>query len=166
MPPTPPAPIAAPATDPAWVVVDTNAWLDLLLFNDPGAQPLQRALQAGRLRAVATAPMLDELADVLTRPFVADWPIAAVQVLAQARVLCHLVDAVPVPDRPAPRCRDRDDQKFIDLAWAWPAHWLISRDRALLTLARPASPRGLHITTPAGWAGASTPGCPTTGMAA
>lgn len=142
-----------PATNSTapWVVVDTNAWLDLLLFDDPRAQPLQQALQGGQLRAVATQPMLDELADVLTRPFIADWPVAASQVLAQAQAMSHLVDTVPDPDRPAPRCRDPDDQKFIDLAWAWPARWLISRDRALLTLARSASPRGLHIVTPESW---------------
>ena len=157
------APLATPATDSPWVVVDTNAWLDLLLFNDLRAQPLWQALQGGRLRAVATQPMLDELADVLTRPFIADWPVAAEEVLARAQALCCIVEAVPTPDRPAPRCRDPDDQKFIDLAWAWPADWLISRDRALLTLARSAALRGLHIVTPAGWVDALEPGCPVTG---
>ncbi|OGB06759.1 MAG: putative toxin-antitoxin system toxin component, PIN family [Burkholderiales bacterium RIFCSPHIGHO2_12_FULL_69_20] len=154
---SPVAPIAAPDTASPWVVIDTNAWLDLLLFDDLRAQPLWLALQGGQLRAVATQPMLDELADVLTRPFIADWPVAAETVLARAQALCCIVDAVPTPDRLAPRCRDLDDQKFIDLAWAWPAAWLLSRDRALLTLARSASPRGLRITTPAGWAAHSVP---------
>jgi putative PIN family toxin of toxin-antitoxin system len=153
----PPVPFVAPAIDSPWVVVDTNVWLDLLLFDDRRAQLLLQALKGGQLRAVATQPMLDELADVLTRPFIEDWPVAASQVLAQAQTMCRLVDTLPAPDRPAPRCRDPDDQKFIDLAWAWSAHWLISRDRALLMLARSASARGLQIATPADWAAQSVP---------
>jgi len=50
------------------------------------------------------------------------------------------------------RCSDGDDQKFIDLAVASGAIWLISRDRAVLRLARRASAFGLAIVTPERWA--------------
>jgi len=41
------------------------------------------------------------------------------------------------PTAPAlPLCRDPDDQKFLELARAARADWLISKDRALLDLAR------------------------------
>lgn len=145
-------PVALPAGPALWVVLDTNVWLDLLLFDDPQAQPLLQALRAGRLQPLATRPMTDELADVLGRPFVRNWPVAAEQVLAQVQAMCRTVDEAPDAGRPAPRCADPDDQKFIDLAWAWATPWLISRDRALLALARPAAARGLRIATPAGWA--------------
>lgn len=147
--PTQATPMPAAAAD---VVLDTNTLLDLLLFDDPRARPLGLALQTGRLRALATQPMFDELADVLLRPFVAGWSVDGPTVAARAQGLCRLVEPRPTTVDPAPRCADADDQKFIDLAWAWPARWLISRDRALLDLARPALARGLHITTPAGWA--------------
>ena len=54
---------------------------------------------------------------------------------------------------PSPRlvCRDPDDQKFIDLALARNARWLISRDKALLALAKRAKPRGLLIQKPEFW---------------
>ncbi len=137
---------------PATIVLDTNVLLDLLLFDDPRAQPLRAALQAGRLQAVATAPMLDELADVLQRPFVAGWPTPAAEVLVRARDLCRMVEPVTETAPRAPVCSDPDDQKFIDLAWGLPAVWLISRDRAVLKLARPARLRGLRIGTPEDWA--------------
>ncbi|MFT7776961.1 putative toxin-antitoxin system toxin component, PIN family [Roseateles sp.] len=48
-------------------------------------------------------------------------------------------------------CRDPDDQKFIDLALAARARWLISRDKAVLALAKRARLRGLAILTPERW---------------
>ena len=49
------------------------------------------------------------------------------------------------------RCTDADDQKFIDLALGARAVALLSADRAVLRLARRASPFGLVISTVAGW---------------
>ena len=45
-----------------------------------------------------------------------------------------------------PRCTDPDDQKFLDLALHAHAKWLVSRDKALLRLARKARPLGLERT--------------------
>ena len=149
MTPTPP-PLQHPA--PAWVVLDTNVWLDLLVFDDARSRRLHQALQAGGLQPLATAAMFDELADVLSRPFLARWPVDAAAVLGQARALCRQVDEPVAMNSAAPRCADPDDQIFIDLAWCWPTRWLFSRDRALLDLARAAKPRGLGVVTPAGWA--------------
>ena len=50
------------------------------------------------------------------------------------------------------RCTDPDDQTFIDLALSRGAQWLLSRDRAVLKLAKRARVLGLHILTPAAWA--------------
>ena len=143
---------ALPNPSPAWVVLDTNVLLDLLVFDDTRARPLGQALADGRLLALATAPMLGELADVLSRPFVKPWCSDVGAVLARARALCRWVGSVPEAAAPAPRCTDPDDQKFIDLAWAWPTAWLFSRDRALLALARPALRRQLRVLTPEAWA--------------
>jgi predicted nucleic acid-binding protein len=40
-----------------------------------------------------------------------------------------------------PRCEDADDQKFIELAWHARASHLLTRDKALLKLARRLSDR-------------------------
>ena len=64
----------------------------------------------------------------------------------------HLLpDADPRWTQARFRCTDADDQKFIDLAIEHRARWLVSRDRAVLKLARRAAPLGLGIVTPARW---------------
>lgn len=152
-----------PETSPAFtapaplVVLDTNVVLDLWLFGDARCTTLRNALQADRLTALVTAPMLGELANVLQRPFAQVWPVPPSQALADLQAHAHLVETPLPAGLPAPRCTDPDDQKFIDLAWHWPAAWLVSRDRAVLRLARPALTRGLQIVTPERWAALNPP---------
>jgi putative PIN family toxin of toxin-antitoxin system len=136
-----------PATPLA--VIDTNVVLDMLLFGDARSSWLRQALDARLLAWVCTAPMLAELAIVLTRPFVAARGRLAETVMFQARAICSLVPEPQANLPRAPRCADPDDQKFIDLAWAAQAQWLFSRDHALLDLARSSRPRGLTVCTPA-----------------
>lgn len=136
-----------PAPHPAArrIVIDTNCVLDLWLFDDPAAQPLAAALRGGALRWIAHAGMRAELARVLAYP-------ALVRQLAQrgrsAAAVLAAFDrwAQPVPvAAPAPlRCRDPDDQMFVDLAVAWRAV-LASRDRALLELRRPLARLGVAL---------------------
>ena len=97
--------------------------------------------------------MMEELADVLNRPLILRVCPDSAKTLACAIALCR---PVPAPQRPAvaaPVCADPDDQIFIDLAWCWPATWLLTRDRALLNLATRAKSRQLDILTPADWPG-------------
>lgn len=133
------------------VVLDTNVVLDLLLFAEPGAAPLGEALARGQLRALACDRMLDELGTVLRRG------------LAQARgadtdaVVSRWAGQVERVAAPAPgwalRCTDGDDQVFIDLALERQARWLVTRDRAVLRLARRAARQHrLAIVTPEAWA--------------
>ena len=138
---------------PCRVVLDTNVVLDWLVFDDARVQRLGQALALAQLLWLTTEPMLAELTDVLTRPFVTPWCNDPAAVLAQARSLCHIVPTpVMAPDK-APVCGDPDDQQFIDLAWSVPAVWLFTRDRALLALAARARARGVVITTPQAWLG-------------
>ena len=52
-----------------------------------------------------------------------------------------------------PRCSDVDDQKFLELAWHAQARWLVTKDKALLVLARrKLRPAPCRIATPAGMA--------------
>jgi predicted nucleic acid-binding protein len=158
----PNSPRTAPDLLPPRVVLDTNVVLDLLVFGDARARPLHAALQAGHLQALATEATLFELADVLGRPFLAPWGVPAEQVLSTLRGWSpHMAAAGTSPVPPAPRCRDADDQKFIDLALAAGARWLFSHDRALLALAKRARLRGLDILTPQAWAASQGAALPT-----
>jgi predicted nucleic acid-binding protein len=64
----------------------------------------------------------------------------------------------PSPPACGLECRDPDDQTFIDLAVAAGARWLVTRDRALLELAREAQCRhAIAVLTPAQFARAWRP---------
>ena len=57
-----------------------------------------------------------------------------------------------VPSLASPlRCTDPDDQKFLDLALQLGRCTLLSRDRAVLKLARRAAPLGVTIQSPLHW---------------
>ncbi|MDP3820409.1 MAG: PIN domain-containing protein [Burkholderiales bacterium] len=143
--------------DPQIAVLDTNVVLDWLLFANPQCAPLQQALTSAALRWVATAEMRDELTHVLRRGHLDRWQADLAQLGSQWDKYCVEVP-VPPPANHATRlrCTDVDDQKFIDLALACGARWLLSRDRAVLKLARKAQARGLTIQTPGAWAAAHT----------
>lgn len=118
------------------IVLDTNIVLDAFLFNDPAAQPLQRALASRKILWLATPPMRDELARVLAYPKIVARltrnRIAAADVLLQFDDQAQLVD---VAAKAGVTCRDPDDQKFIDLAVAHKTV-LLSKDRAILCMTK------------------------------
>lgn len=127
---------------PLRVVLDSNVVIDLLHFADPATHWLQAAIARGQLRCFATSECLDELASVLPRPQFRLDPGQVERILAAYRAQLTLVDEESAPLAAAeidaiPRCRDRDDQKFLVLAARCRADLLLTRDRELLRLARP-----------------------------
>jgi uncharacterized protein len=127
------------------LVLDTNVVLDWLVFRDPSAEPLAQALDAGRVRWCVCARMLNELNDVLQRPFLQPWqPDDTAIQAAIERHASHQDDPV-TPSPAALQCADRDDQVFIDLALQIRAGALLSRDRAVLRVSRAARRLGLDI---------------------
>lgn len=132
-------------------VLDTNVVLDWLVFGNPDGAALGRSIVDGALRWVATAAMRGELAHVIARGAFDDrHPDLAALWAAWERHCIALPE--PTPTRTTPRCTDPDDQKFIDLAASCAGALLISRDRAVLKLARRLRPFGVEVTTPAAWA--------------
>ena len=118
------------ASRPVDVVIDTNIWLDMLVFDDPRTRRLASLLQppAG-VQAWSSDEMRAELANVIARPqFKLD---AAGQSALLARYDAIVLSAPVALDCRLP-CRDPDDRKFLDLAIGRRTAWLLSRDRALL----------------------------------
>ena len=141
-----------PLTSTPNIVLDTNVVLDWLLFADPAVEAIAQAIVAGRLRWRASASMRDELAHVLARGLAAARGADAAALLA--RWDAHAAAPEPEPPPQPLLCTDPDDQKFIDLALCTRARWLVSRDRAVLKLARRTAPLGLAVVTPQHWKGA------------
>jgi putative PIN family toxin of toxin-antitoxin system len=128
------------------VVLDTNVLLDLWVFDDAAAQALRDALDQRRCEALASAQTDAELTDVLARPHIAVEPTRRQDLLARWRATTRSVARV----FPAPwHCSDPKDQPFLDLAFTARADWLLTRDKALLKLARRARRDGLRIGLPA-----------------
>ena len=133
------------------IVLDSNVWLDILVFDDPHTRPIRVALERGAIRALIDARCQAELAHVLDYPQFAGRGVAKADALAAHVGLVELIELpeLPADARPLPQCRDRDDQKFLELARASGAQWLVSKDRAVLKLAkRVARDFGFRIATP------------------
>ncbi|CAB3771077.1 putative toxin-antitoxin system toxin component, PIN family [Paraburkholderia humisilvae] len=157
MPVSPAVQPAAPAnvtSDTQRIVLDSNVWIDILVFDDPLTRPIRAALERGALCALIDARCLAELAYVLDYPQFEKRAVDKQAALATVARLTQLIEPAPRDDAsaapPLPQCKDRDDQKFIELAHAGHAHWLISKDRAVLKLARRiARDFGFRIAQPA-----------------
>lgn len=147
------APSRAPAAQerPA-IVIDTQVVMDWLVFRDARVQALTAAVTSGTLRWLVAPAMRDEIRHVLGRGIAASYAPDLPFIEAQFDAHALPVDSIaPQPLAARLVCRDPDDQKFIDLALAAQARWLISRDKAVLALAKRAKPRGLLIVTPERW---------------
>jgi putative PIN family toxin of toxin-antitoxin system len=140
------------------LVLDTNVWLDWLVFDDPSIAPLAAAHAAGAIALCIDADCEAELARALGYRF------GKVALDAQAQAAClercrALATRDWTPRARAlrlPDCRDPDDQKFLALALACGAQALVTRDRALLETGRRCKKRlPFAIVTPRAWAAAS-----------
>lgn len=133
----------------ARIVFDTNVLLSLFVFADSRFAPLRGEVAGGRWVALTNAACFAEFRRVLGYPqFALD--DSRQETAAQAyRGLARFIDASPPATDSLPKCRDRDDQKFLELARAGNADWLVTADRALLKLRRRQRLAGLfQILTP------------------
>ncbi|MDE2204551.1 MAG: putative toxin-antitoxin system toxin component, PIN family [Burkholderiaceae bacterium] len=131
----------SPCPPPPRVVLDSNIWVDILIFDDAVARPIRAALEAGRLEAIISPACREELRRVLDYPQFARYAVDAQAALAWVdRVTQPVADpeeAAGAQGQPfVPRCKDRDDQKFLALADAASVAYLVSKDRAVLKLKR------------------------------
>lgn len=121
-------------------VFDTNVLLSLWVFErSPGGSrlaALRTLVECGAVQIFSREDCLAEFARVLAYP---EFGLAAAlqQQIHQAyRVLLTPWQVVESASWPLPRCRDPDDQKFLELARDCGAQVLVSSDRDLLKLAR------------------------------
>jgi putative PIN family toxin of toxin-antitoxin system len=132
------------------VVLDTNVLVSLYVFADSRFAPLRTRIESGEWLAITNDACFGEFRRVLAYPLFA---------LSEARqeeaLVAYKAIVTSLAEPPAdvisslPRCKDRDDQKFLELARDSQADWLVTADKALLRLARRDKLRGLfRILTP------------------
>jgi putative PIN family toxin of toxin-antitoxin system len=122
------------------VILDSNVWLDWLLFDDAVAIPIKEQFTLGRIALFGTDHMRAELLDVLSRDsvgpkFIARSKFASIE--AMMTEYDRLVSTQAKPDASVlylPQCKDKHDQMFVDLAVTSKA-LLLSKDKHLLSMA-------------------------------
>ena len=137
------------------LVLDTNVVIDWLVFDDPFLAAFRQQVLTGQVAIITHEPAITELRRVL------GYKELKLDAERQATVLARYeaqttkwsgtagLDAAPRADaalpKNFPRCRDPDDNPFLELAWRAGAGALVSRDNAVLKLARRARKHGFQI---------------------
>lgn len=133
---------------PKQVVIDTNVCLDLFVFNDPRWVLLLSGLKDGSIKAITREDCRQEWLAVLHYPHL---PISDASRAQTITTFDELITCIaPIQKHILlPKCSDKDDQKFMEIACDAEAETLITKDKALLKLARKIKQAGYFtITTP------------------
>ena len=136
---------------PKRIVIDTNVCLDLFVFKDPRWAGLLAALESGAVEAVTRADCRDEYLIVLHYKHLPldddSRPLAAARFDQLIKVVAPAESGVRLPV-----CTDKDDQKFLEVARDAQAAILITKDKALLKLARRLAKAGMFkVMVPEAW---------------
>jgi putative PIN family toxin of toxin-antitoxin system len=128
-------------------------WLDWLVFDDPAIAPIKAAVAAERAQVFIDAACEAELERALGYDL-GKRSVDIAKCLAECRRVAKRIEPELTEAESAglPRCRDRDDQKFLEAALAARADFLVTKDKALLDLARRRNAVPFRIFTPEGFA--------------
>ena len=114
------------------VVFDTNTVVSALLFEHGRLSWLREHWRGDEVAVLVSRPTVEELIRVLAYPKFA---------LDKSEIDAVLADYLPFtepvvvsPTARAPKCRDKEDQIFVDLAIQGQADTLVTGDRALLAM--------------------------------
>ncbi len=136
------------------VVLDTNVCLDLFVFHDPRWASLLAALKDGVVQAITRHDCRIEWLRVLDYPNLPLNPASKAESAQRFDQLITCVDPAPRNHLalPLPLCSDKDDQKFLELARDAQVDFLITKDKALLKLAKKtARDHAFRIILPEAW---------------
>jgi putative PIN family toxin of toxin-antitoxin system len=138
---------------PNRVVIDTNVCLDLFVFHDNRYQSLLGALRNGRLQAVTSEHCRKEWLFILSYPHLPLNEESKAAAIAEYDALITLASLeLALAGITLPACKDKEDQKFMELAHKAKAAVLITKDKALLKLAKRTARMGLFaIVSPDAW---------------
>ena len=118
------------------LVIDTNVLVSALIFKDSRHLPLREAWQQERVTPLLSIATYRELKHVLGYPM---FKLEDEQITDAVALIGPFIEWVAIDAERAaalPKCSDRDDQKFLQVALCGNADALLSYDRALLKMKR------------------------------
>ena len=137
---------------PIRLVLDTNVVIDWLAFDDPFMNPLRHGVGDARIQVLTHPPAVEELRRVLAYPQLKLDRTRQQEIFTRYQAQTTIV---AMPDGFStrqlmlpggfPRCRDRDDEPFLALAYHTKADVLASRDNAVFGLKSRAAKFGVTI---------------------
>lgn len=114
-------------------VLDTSTVLSALLFPHGKLTWIRNAWQTGLITPLVCSPTAKELMRVLTYPrFKLD--AEEIELLLSDYLPYTTIIKISAANSTLPRCRDKNDQIFLDLALTGKAKFLVSSDKDLLCL--------------------------------
>jgi uncharacterized protein len=118
------------------LVIDTNVLVSALIFKDSRHLPLRAAWTEQRVTPLLSIATYRELKKVLGyRMFDIDDDRIA-EAIAALGPFIEWVEIDEARTATLPKCSDRDDQKFLEVALCGNAEALVTYDKALLNLRR------------------------------
>ncbi|MCK4832902.1 MAG: putative toxin-antitoxin system toxin component, PIN family [Anaerolineales bacterium] len=110
------------------VLLDTNVWVSA--FINPHGHParLRDAWVAGRFEVVVSIPLLEEIADVLTRPRIQNKYGLTTEEIEEFLHLLQQRGRHVTPTGELQLCRDPDDDLILETAALGGARYAVSRD--------------------------------------
>ena len=112
-------------------VPDTNILISGLFFGSGNEARLVDAAVEGRVKLLTSLEILEEVREVLSRP---KFQLSADEAGSAFQLVVSLGEIILAPGRAKVKCRDPDDQKFLDCAIAGRADFLVTGDRDLLSM--------------------------------
>ena len=126
-------------SEPLRAVLDTNVLVSALLYRNGELAWLPGAWQSGSVLPLASESVIDELTRILVQLGQKKFTLEcdAIDAILQHYLSFteHVPGAAPI-EVWLPKCKDRDDQKFLELAYRGKADVLVTSDNALLGLSR------------------------------
>lgn len=138
---------------PKLIVIDSQSLFDWMVFHNPVCAQWDAALGGPDWEWIFTSEVKAEFDHVAAKGFGERWPVDQDALSSMWSRHARMRETTPPPGAATRlHCTDADDQKFIDLAIAARAHTLVTRDKALLRLARKALERhGVRVCRPETW---------------
>ncbi|MFZ6845180.1 putative toxin-antitoxin system toxin component, PIN family [Undibacterium sp. RuTC16W] len=134
---------------PKRVVLDTNVCLDLFVFRDQRWILLMNGLNDGSIQAITRDDCRQEWLAVLNYPHLPVQMDLKENIIQEFDRLIDLQTPSEQLTTKLPVCSDKDDQKFLEIARDTKVDVLVTKDKALLKLARKTRQLGLYeIETP------------------